>query len=46
MAAEITLKLALSGTGFSFYIGVDIIVPGASGNTFPSKDVLAKQSNV
>ena len=37
MAAEITPKLALSVTGFSFYTSVNIIVPGAraGGNTFP-----------
>ena len=46
MAVEITPELAFSGTGFFFCAGIDVIVPGAGGNTFPSKDVLAKQSNV
>ena len=46
MAAEIIPELALSGTGFSFYAGIDIIVPGAGGNTFPFRNVLVKQSNV
>ena len=37
MAAEIIPKLILLGTGFSFYIGINIIVPKtkAGGNTFP-----------
>ena len=36
MAAEIIPELAFSGIGFSFYVGIDIIVPGAKagGNAF------------
>ena len=46
MAAEIIPKLIILGIGFFFYIGIDIIVPGIGGNTFPFKDMLAKQSNM
>ena len=46
MAAEITPELVISGIGFSFYTGIDIIIPGVSGNTFLSRDMLIKQSNV
>ena len=46
MAVEITPKLIILGIGFFFYTGINIIMPGASGNTFLSKDILAKQSNV
>ena len=44
MAAEIIPELAFLGTGFSFYTGIDVIVPGAgiNGNTFLSRDVLVK----
>ena len=37
MAAKITLELAVSGIGFSFYAGIDVIMPGAraGGNAFP-----------
>ena len=42
MVVEITPELVISGTGFFFYAGVDIIVPGAGGNTFLSRDVLVK----
>ena len=44
MAVEITLELVFSGIGFSFYTGIDIIIPGArvGGNTFLSRNILAK----
>ena len=37
MAVKIIPKLAFSGTGFFFYAGINIIIPGVkvSNNTFP-----------
>ena len=44
MVVEIIPELVLSGTGFFFYVGIDIIMPGAgvNSNTFLFKDVLVK----
>ena len=46
MAVEITHKLIISGTGFFFYAGIDVIMPGVGGNIFLFKDMLVKQSNM
>ena len=42
MAVEITPELIILGTGFSFYAGIDVIVPGVGGNTFLFRDLLVK----
>ena len=42
MAVKIIPELIISGIDFSFYTGIDIIVPGIGGNIFPFKDVLVK----
>ena len=42
MVVKVILKVIITGTGFFFYIGIDIIMPGVCGNTFLSRDVLAK----
>ena len=44
MAIEIIFKLVFLGIDFFFYISINIIVPGVgvNGNTFLSRDILAK----
>ena len=46
MAVKVILKVVISGIGFFFYLGIDVIMPGVNGNAFLSRNVLAKQSNV